>query len=747
MKIYQGDGRSQWRNTDVPLSELIEWARKPADHKDCGGYVLGEFREGGLRRNDTLVNRTGIALDFDHGAQLIPERVARIGVWAIWHTTYSSAPDDMRVRVIIPLSEPIPGEDYAAVASAVVERMSAQALVDRSCLRPAQFMWRPAAQHPDWYKWGHIDGPLLDSLALRREVAPPGAVKTRMKADPTTAPGAVGAFCRAYPTLDSLIAEWDLPYEKVDADRYRFHGTHSEPGMGPVRGQPGIYYSHHTTDPAGGEAVNGFDLVRIHKFVGQDDDSSIPVARRPSHKAMLELAGKDDRVRRELAAADFEKLDPSLAEVGTAWIEGLERNVKSGAVTNAQANIDLIVSKDPLFARIRFSELLEDATVTEPYPWDRLGRAYENISTSDATHLQAHLSRTYRLSLPIERVWSMIDQAARARPYNAVADRLNGLSWDGTPRLETCLPGVEPTTFSRLAARKALIGAVARALNPGCKVDTSLILYGPEGVGKTRWIETYGLEPRFVAGLGAVGSKDTLLTMNRAWILISDEVESLRRADFDALKSFLTKTHDNYRAPYARADIQRPRRCVVWGTTNDPKWLRRQEGNRRFLIVDCLSPIDPAILEPGYVEQVWAEAVYYYRSGEQVWLTPEEEAIARQAREAHTQEEPLVGQVQEYLDMDVPADWESLAPSARMAWYHVDRYLATEPTGHKMNTVCAWAIYREVMAQDKASITDRDMNRISDALRSARGWARAGMRKTVYGQQESYTRDDLADLL
>ena len=57
--------------------------------------------------------------------------------------------------------------------------------------------------------------------------------------------------------------------------------------------------------------------------------------------------------------------------------------------------------------------------------------------------------------------------------FDPVQDYLNGLEWDGTPRLETCLPGVEDSEYTRMASRKALVGAVARALSPGCKVDQS----------------------------------------------------------------------------------------------------------------------------------------------------------------------------------------------------------------------------------------------------------------------------------
>ncbi|MGC8159829.1 VapE domain-containing protein, partial [Salmonella enterica] len=76
-------------------------------------------------------------------------------------------------------------------------------------------------------------------------------------------------------------------------------------------------------------------------------------------------------------------------------------------------------------------------------------------------------------------------------------------------------------------------------------------------------------QANWTANLGDIKDKDTRLTISKKWIMVSDEVEALRRADFDALKDFLTQRTDTFRAPYDRADVPHPRRAVVWGTTND----------------------------------------------------------------------------------------------------------------------------------------------------------------------------------
>ena len=82
-------------------------------------------------------------------------------------------------------------------------------------------------------------------------------------------------------------------------------------------------------------------------------------------------------------------------------------------------------------------------------------------------------------------------------------DYLEGLVWDGTPRMETCLPGVVPTEYTRLVARKVMTAAVARVLEPGIKWDHMLVIFGSEGLGKSMWI-------RFVLVPGQTDAPDNV---------------------------------------------------------------------------------------------------------------------------------------------------------------------------------------------------------------------------------------------
>lgn len=75
-------------------------------------------------------------------------------------------------------------------------------------------------------------------------------------------------------------------------------------------------------------------------------------------------------------------------------------------------------------------------------------------------------------------------------------DYIEGLTWDGTPRLDTLFIdylGAEDSLYNRTVCRKAFVAAVARAMLPGCKYDNMLILCGPQGIGKSTLLDKMSL--------------------------------------------------------------------------------------------------------------------------------------------------------------------------------------------------------------------------------------------------------------
>lgn len=766
-----------WTKGTVTWGEIVGWMDSPGDQKESGNYLLGTLEKTTTmhdrarpdelctnyhRRKQAVVSRSAITLDVDHPADGFAEGVELAFPYAvIIHTTYSSTPSEPRYRLIIPVDRELAPDEYVTAANAVMQMLGDG--FDRSSQEPERYMFRPAAQKAQWFESLVVDGDpapaewLLESFEedLRSKPMPgPG----RNKRDPFEIEGTIGAFNKAYEDLDLLIEAYELPYERVDEDRYHLVGATSQAGMGPVRDAHGLFYSHHANDPAFGKTCSAFDLVRLHHYGHLDDeaDPGTPVNKLPSHLAMLEEAVVDHRVVAQLVGLDFAAEMDELAETddgeGAAvdWRSRLRLAPRTGAMLDVIKNWDLLLEHDPVLETIYYNEM-SLSPEARWLPWRENLDVKPELTKYDRQEFLDYIERSYGVRPPQGRTDALIDVKAGRNPVNPVKDYLLGLEWDGLPRLETCLPGVKVTDFTRRVARMSMMAAVARMMDPGCKWDHTLVLYGDEGLGKSWWINR--MAKGHSSSLGRIDSKDTLLVMQRSWIMVADEGHSLKKADSDAMKEFLTETKDVFRLPYAPETLPHPRRCVIWSTTNDETFLRRQRGNRRFLIVECSEKVDFDKFTEEYVDQVWAEAVALYMSGEQeLWLDDDASVEAAIERERFVEEDSLAGIIQEFLDQLVPMDWWAKSPEQRIAWMS-DRDQGFEPEGDvQINRTCSMQIWVEALGRRKGDHRRIDLLEITEAIKRVPGWKVEEGRHRIpgYGPQLTFVRTHdttLEDLL
>jgi predicted P-loop ATPase len=759
-----------WKNGTISWDEILGWMVAPRTKKDSGSYVLGlldktEAKHSGNdkpcigvhRRKQAVVSRSMLALDVDSPADDFLLSLAMLGVRLVWHTTHSSRPDKPRYRVLIPLDRDVDPGEYQLAVMAVMDRVGEESF-DQGSTQPERYMFRPAAEHPDWFSWGEIQGPVAEadglvSAAPDLSTLPVPAVP-KAKQSPFDMPGVLGAFNRAYTDLDDLSKEYDLPYVSVGSDRWALAGTDSAAGMGAVT--DGLWFSHHANDPAGGRAATAFDLVRTHRYGHLDDEAKpgTPINRMPSHLEMLKCAQSDVRVVMEVVGQDFgpaasqelaandDDDDPQPAPP-VDWRSGLQIS-SSGQIRDTIGNWDLISHHDSVLQSLRYNVFTLGMESDSDLPW-RATDVHAGgplFSENDRLALADYIERTYTIRPMRGRIDSLVAAQGAARRHDPVKSYLENLpEWDGRSRLEECLPGVRPTEYTRLVARKSMVAAVARVMDPGVKWDHSLVLYGDEGLGKSYWIDK--MAQGFTATLGRVDQKDTLIVMHRSWIVVADEGHSMKKADADQLKEFLTRRHDVFRMPYDRQANEYPRRNVIWSTTNDEIFLRRQQGNRRFLIVHCQDKVDFSLLTDEYIDQVWAEAVAAYRGGELLFLEGEQAALAASERERFTEEDHTSGIAQEFLDMLVPADWDDLGPYGRQDWYRDHQQGMAQGVVQQERT-CALQIWTEALGNDKGRAGKADLRQIHETLKELPGWRKLPGRHRVpgYGPQQTYERFD-----
>lgn len=243
---------------------------------------------------------------------------------------------------------------------------------------------------------------------------------------------------------------------------------------------------------------------------------------------------------------------------------------------------------------------------------------------------------------------------AHDNTYDPVRDYLDGLKWDGVERLDTWLTdymGAPPHPVQKAFGAKFLIGAVARAYQPGCQMDNMLVFEGKQGAGKTTAVSALFGRDYMISSISDFKSKEASIALQGRWVAEIAELAALKRTDITDVKKFITETVDQYRPVHGRNMIDRPRRCVFVGTTNERQYLKDGTGNRRFWPVPC-GNVSVQRLEADR-DQIWAEAVARYRAGEEWWIT--DEAILKQAELAQSDramQDPWAETINAWLDAE-----------------------------------------------------------------------------------------------
>lgn len=742
-----------WKLETTTWEALEGTLKDPADVKEAGNYLLGTLR-GTRRLKTTIEQRTGITLDVDYAPQDFVDRLETLLPSAfLAHTTYSSTPENPRWRVIVPVSRPLLPDEYYMVAESLMELLGRD-FFDPGSSQPERYMFRPGAKTKAHYQYRASCGTQLDVEPIledfEEDLSDKATPHPRNKRDPFEIDGVVGAFNRAY-NFEEVIDKFGLPYEPDGEKRWHLIGARAVSGMAEVG--PGLVYSHHATDPAWGRACSAFDLVRLHRFGELDHgvNPQTPINRLPSHTAMLEFASQDEMVVRELIGADFSsELDDLADEVDKQdWKLKLKLHSKTGAVLDTIKNWDLVIRYDPAFQGLCYNEANFTIETVADLPWRTIAAGGSTFSAADRAELCHYLERSYLLRPSRTLVDEFVLVRAFRNRFHPVREYLDSLEWDGVNRLEECLPGVVPDDYTRMVARKSLVAAVARVFDPGCKWDHIPVLQGKQSIGKTFWI--HRMSRGFSAPLGRLGDKDTLLTLHRSWIIVADEGYSLRKADSDQMKEFVTRTEDVFRMPYDRETVAYKRGFVIWSTTNDETFLRNEEGNRRYLPVQCTEKVDFDELTDYYVDQVWAEAKHLFNQGERLFLDDEETVVTEEKQERFTEEDVTYGVIQEYLDTLVPEDWEQMAPESRWQWRQ-DRADGLVPAGtERIDMVCSVQVWVEAFGRRLGDQHRADLLSIARTMKQLPGWEPlpGRHRLTHYGPQLAFQRvtDELEDLL
>lgn len=763
--------RTATRGTETLAQYLAMPKSQQDDLKDVGGFVAGALA-GGRRKAGAVTGRDVITLDLDNipagGTADVLRRLEGLGCAYAVYSTRKHEEAKPRLRVLAPLDRTVTADEYEPLARKLAAIIGIE-LCDPTTFQVTRLMYWPSCCADSQYVFTYGDKPFLSADGVLGLYADwrnwqewpqvPGTNQAHVRlaakqGDPTTKPGVVGAFCRVYDVPAAIAAFLPGVYEPTDDGRLTYVGG-STTGGAIVYDDGQFLYSHHATDPTSGRLVNAFDLVRLHKFGDQDDDAKAgtPTNKLPSYAAMTAFAMQQEPVAGLLMAERYEKAvagfqDAAAAEALAApddldWMKRLEIN-SNGMYLKTVDNVLIVLENDPaLKGKIAFDEFANRGLVLGSLPWDaRTDR--RPWGTSDDAGIYHYIEKVYGIAVDT-KINNALTLVSHKHRFNDVRQYLEGLKWDGVPRLDTILTdylGAEDNVYTRAVARKSLTAAVARAMEPGIKYDYMPILAGPQGLGKSTFLRLLG-KNWYSDSLTTFEGKEACEMIQGIWINEVGELTGMSKSESNAVKQFLSRTEDIYREAYGKRTMPYPRRCVFFGTTNDSEFLRDRTGNRRFW------PVDVGILKPtksvfrdlaGEVDQIYAEAFVRWQLGEALYLTGEAEELSKQQQDDHRESSVKEGIIRAFVERPVPEDWQKRDIPTRLMYWGGEFGKPHEGAAGPRDRVCAAEIWCECFRSDIKFMKQTDTREINGILASMPGWEEYRGRFGPYEFQRGFKR-------
>lgn len=448
-------------------------------------------------------------------------------------------------------------------------------------------------------------------------------------------------------------------------------------------------------------------------------------------------AWQEEQIMAEIAAGAKETAASNVVSLVEKrkenWMDQLDRGKKGGILSTAKNLMHIFANDENLRNKFAYNKLSYKPEVVDKVPWKRIMETKE-ITDYDDSALRNYLSIHYGIKAK-DVIHDVLHELILEHSYHPVREYLSSLNWDTVPRLDTILidfMGADDTELNRMQTRLSLVGAVARAFEPGCKFDYVLTLKGAQGAGKSTFLQKLAVnEEWFSDSIDDVSAgKESKEAIQGKWIIELGEMAAVRKGDQKKIKQFITSRYDEYRTSYGRRTNSYPRQCIFVASTNDDEPLKDDTGGRRWWIIEVKERWfeKDKKLE---VDQIWAEAVNQYKKmrqeGVPITLPSHLEEVAKEIQLENTDRGVLASQIEYILnDQGHYKKWSG---------EHI-----------KVDETCARHIWSEVLGREDKEFNSAIGRQITAVLNNLKGWQLIGQRNfkgsedIVYGRQRVYQR-------
>lgn len=475
-------------------------------------------------------------------------------------------------------------------------------------------------------------------------------------------------------------------------------------GAAAVRAIPGrddLWQSDHASDPLHGT----FDAWTAHVVLDHNDDFEEAERQASTSRALVASSGFEEMevpvTVRRIEGSEREVEPEATPDAAIPW-PNFERDHKTGKCKPIVNNIIAALRRPDISNKqIAFDNFRAEIMLAKP--GTKEWRAFKD---SDYLWLRARLEQGDNGFMPLskELMRDSVNAIAEENEFDSAIDWLGGLKHDGVPRCSTFLIDyfqVEDTPYHRAVSAYLWTAMAARIMYPGCQADMSVILVGGQGARKTSAVKAMVPDNDLFVSIDLGKDEDDLARKMRGKLIGEiAELRGLMTKDLEAIKDWLTRTHEEWTPKFKEFVTKFARRLVFIGTTNQPQFLADSSGARRFLPVTVGDQIDVDGIT-AVREQCWAEAAQLVIAGGIQWRAAE--TLAKN----------------EHDNYRVIDDWEPLVKA------FLDDDLFGD--GERKEVVTTTEVLVAALRFDEKHITRRESQRAADVLK-ALGYSRKKVR-------------------